>query len=193
MNIVLITDTLLRSKLPATPGCYWLIATAGRPGPDREFQFRPVPRMTIPDPYGVLYIGQAGGTSHESAGTLATRPAGLAEKLIRGVTGSHLPLWDYAHSDRILRDMFPLETLALAWVSTATAVEADQLEADSLYRYRNRFGELPPFNRALPDRPLKRYGRVRLADGREGRYAIPEGSYVPWAERVRELIPNDGW
>jgi hypothetical protein len=140
--------------------------------------------MTIPDPFGVLYIGKAGrGSTGIPEGTIRDR-AGccLAANLKNGRTAAHIPTYDYAHSDAVLRKLFPLDRLAIAWIAKEAPEEADDLEAVSLYRYRNAFGELPPFNRALPEKPLLKYGREEAPQGRLGRFSVGEGSYAPWGK-----------
>ena len=193
MNICHIVCPDIRARLPESPGCYWLVACQNVYGTG-EPVVKPVPRMTNPDPFGVLYIGKAGRSNNGILeGTIRDR-AGyeLSLNLVKGRTAGHVPTYDYAHSDMVLRDMYPLDQLAIAWIEMSTAEEADDLEAVSLYRYRNTFGELPPFNRALPEKPLFKYGYESTVGGGSGRFNVGAGSYVPWFVSAADS-PFGGW
>jgi hypothetical protein len=136
-------------NLPSSSGVYWLIVwndATGRP--------HCINRLIHSDPYGILYIG--------SATSLRSRAGTLASDLLSN-DGSmpwsrkcHSVLYDYYHT-RGLSEVFPLNTLRLAYHATSSPEEAVMLEQASIIKYRNRHGDRPPFNREVPYNRLADY------------------------------------
>lgn len=101
---------------------------------------RPVclPRLLKPDTEGALYIGSA--------------PQGLNRRIasIQG-NGGHkdfTPKFLEVHNR--IRRIHPKFQVGIRWITSQSSRLAEVEEADALNRYADYFGELPPFNRALP-------------------------------------------
>jgi len=132
--------TLNLKDVPSKPGAYVLSAT------------RPVNRAIDSDPMGILDIGETG----KGYATLQGRLGDMRRCMVRRGDTGHMAGWRFSFF-RFERH-FPLDTLRVRWIPTATKEIAEGFEGRVMLTYLLRHAELPPLNYKANWRPFRELG-----------------------------------
>jgi hypothetical protein len=151
-GLVPVTHPDAIKALPLLPGVYWLLALEKPLEEPIQVPFvpaqvvydaQPIHRLFGCDPYGILYIGNA-GKLRRRAGDKLIKLLNHHEDVEWDLLGERLVAYDYLHA-AVKR--LPRTNLALAFETTADKDTAKRLEQRLYHNYRAVFGERPPFNR----------------------------------------------